>query len=454
MTKSWVEQDEAPAGVSSPIFTTGRVAAILSLALHGVVALVAVARGFTVSPAPAHVVSPYPAVDPDVEIVVELPRATGAPDLVAKPVTTVVPPPEQTHASGDVVAHVDTLHPGAGGDPTVAAKARNLAPHIDDRTTVDEVQDAIDVEQDNRLKTAKKRASTIDLRMALEPMELTFVASGKGFRYARHPAAKSNASLGVAGAKGIALGGATLGGGDESRAGDGAATAPGASQLGSTELGSTQTSPAKGAAYGLTSVGVPQEVGASVAKARPHVAKGKPNVTADQNGTPQDTVDADQAVSYAMKSLVSTSTAGGNDVGTGSGGSGGGGTPGSGAKSGSGASALAAGTGSGPANAPTDYRKTQWFLDLRRRLGPLVNGTFPKEQEMELRNGTVIVQLVIAKNGSVVDVIVTRPSGFPEFDQNVVTRLRGASNLPPVPDVLSKGSFTVICDFTGGWRLQ
>jgi TonB family protein len=115
---------------------------------------------------------------------------------------------------------------------------------------------------------------------------------------------------------------------------------------------------------------------------------------------------------------------------------------------------MALGNGSGDVEGPHAIERTAWFLGLQKRLGPIVRDTFPKELEMELRNGTVIVDLVIAKSGGVIDVIVVRPSGVPVFDDNVVSRIRSASGLEPVPDLLSKGAITVRVPVHGGWRLQ
>jgi TonB family protein len=72
---------------------------------------------------------------------------------------------------------------------------------------------------------------------------------------------------------------------------------------------------------------------------------------------------------------------------------------------------------------------------------------------MDLHNGTVIVDLVIAKGGKLIDVVVVRPSGFEEFDQNVVTRFKGADTFDPVPDKVSMGpSITIRVPVFGGFK--
>jgi hypothetical protein len=309
---------------------------------------------------PAEIGRTYPAPDPDAPIVVELASVEGTADLsmtkTAEGESKVAAPPPML-AGGEKIARIDDGK-GKGGDGKSLDPARNLAAHAEEHTTVDETRDAIKDEQENRLKTGKTRKSNVDLRVALEPMELTFVASGKGFRYERHPVAKSDASLGFASGKGTAIGGAAIGGQPLEGVSDTQKNA------GTASLGGKEASPASGAAYGNVMVGTPQLVGANVAKARPHVDKGKPSVTSNAQGLPSDTIDGDQATADAMKSLVSMSTKGGA-VGDGKGGVGGGGAAGAGGASGDGSHAVALGDGDGPLDAPHAYQRTGWYLASR-----------------------------------------------------------------------------------------
>lgn len=450
MTEPFADEDAIPAGVPDRVVSSWRVAASVSLLLHaglGAFALRTTSSGAVTDPRVAELGRIYPLPDPDAPFVVELP-AMALPEL-SDAVDPVAPTPAPVTAGGATIARTDDEHAGVGGDPTVTAKARNLAPRPEERTTIDTFRDAIDDEQENRLLTAKKRASRVDLRLALEPMELTFVASGKGFRFERHPVASSDATLGAQGGKGMPSGGAALG--KSAVAGEG----PLPALVGVSTLGGAMPSPKGGASYGKTWIGEPREVGAAVTKARPHVDKGKPSVTADDKGTPADTVDSDQAVALALKSVVSNSTPGAASLGDGKGGSFGGGEAGAGGSGGSGSKTAALGSGSGDSDAPHAIERTEWYRALKNKLGPMLSGAFPHERELELRNGTVIVDLVIAKAGKVLEVIVVRPSGFDEFDQNVVTRLRGSSSLEPVPDLLSKGpTITVRVPVSGGWHLE
>jgi TonB family protein len=444
-------EEEQAAGVPRKVLGSFRVAALLSLAAHGAIALVSVvlvARGFGSPPEPVPEVRQYPLPDPDAPIVVELAPMNAPSDLsltkTAEGESKVEPPPMQM-ASGAKLAMVDDGK-GKGGDAH-GGPARNLAAHDEDHTTTDKIRDAASAEQENRLKSAKTRKSDVDLRIAIEPMELSFVASGKGFRYERHPVAHSDSSLGFAAGKGTAFGGAQLGSGVPI---DGVG---GEKNPGTSTLGGAQASPAKGAAYGQPLVGMPQVVGANVVKARPNVDKGKkPSVTSNKSGSPADDLDSDQAIAEAMHSLVSMSTKGGAP-GEGKGGVGGGGAPGSGGSAGDGSSSVALGNGDGSLEGPHAYKRTAWLLNLQKRIGPLVKDTFPKEVDLDLRNGTVIVSLVIAKNGNVIDIVVVRPSGYQEFDQAVVTNIRGAKSFEPVPDVLAMGpTITVQLAIFGGFR--
>jgi TonB family protein len=443
------------AGRERPLLATF-VSVAAHLALGGFAAF-AVARhlsqqGATSDPPP--VVETFTPPSDDEPIVVELPPATES-DMVAPnaPKSETPPSPELALAGGAKVEHPDEANAGKGGDPDAIAKARNLAPRADEDTVASQLRDDLLREQENRLKTSLLRESDIDRREALEPMELTFVASGKGFRYDRKPVAKSDAAFGTpTNAPPSVLGGAL---GASPKDGEGSTLAP--SSAGGAIAGSALASPKPGAAYGEPSIGSMQIVGANVVKARPHVDKGKPSVSANDKGSSKDDVDSDQAVAAALKSLVDTSTAGSPEVGDGKGGEAGGGDPGSGGKTGSGSTSVAMGDGNGPLDGLREKRRLTFFFDLEKRLKPLVAGTFPKEDEMELRSGTVIVDLVIAKPGNVLDVVVIRPSGFKSFDQNVVVAIRGAGTLLPVPDLLSdgsNGSITIRMPVQGGWYLH
>ena len=435
------------------------VATLVSIAAHAAIAIVGaigVARGLAhepVDPAPGDEAHTFPAPNPDEPIIVELPPSMASDDLAPAATIAVAPPVEPPAlAGGAKTPMIDTGTAGKGGDPEVSASARNLGPRADDDTVASALRDDVIRDQDNRLDTSDERKSNVDRRMALQPMELTFVASGKGFRYERKPVAAKDAPPGVPTVDKASVLGTALG--DGATAGTEGVGDVLAKTAGGATLGASTASPNQGAAYGTpASVGALQLAGAAVAKARPNVDQGKPSVTANDKGQTSDDTDSDQA-NTALKSLVDTTTFGGAKVGEGKGGVGGGSDPGAGGTGGIGAKSIALGDGPGSLDGPREKRRLAYFGNLQKRLGPLVASAFPREEELELRSGTVIVDLVLGKSGNVVDVVVIRPSGFASFDKNVVDAIRAAAMFEPVPDVLSMTTLTVRVPVQGGWRLH
>jgi hypothetical protein len=179
-----------------PVRESTLVATLVSIAAHGAIAVlgaIGVARGLArepQDPLPANVEHAYPTPKDDEVIIVELPPSTGG-DEVPPPAAIPVPPKVEAPAlaGGAKVPMIDTGQAGKGGDDEVSASARNLGPRADDDTVASALRDDVIRDQDNRLDTSDKRQSDVDRRMALQPMELTFVASGKGFRYERKPVA-------------------------------------------------------------------------------------------------------------------------------------------------------------------------------------------------------------------------------------------------------------------------
>jgi TonB family protein len=47
--------------------------------------------------------------------------------------------------------------------------------------------------------------------------------------------------------------------------------------------------------------------------------------------------------------------------------------------------------------------------------------------------GVTVVRVVIARDGRLLDVVVTRSSGYPEFDQGVIAGVRSGSPYTPLP---------------------
>jgi protein TonB len=55
---------------------------------------------------------------------------------------------------------------------------------------------------------------------------------------------------------------------------------------------------------------------------------------------------------------------------------------------------------------------------------------------------TVVVQVVIARDGRLLDASITRSSGNPEYDRNAIAGLRASSPYPPLPPDIPGASAT------------
>jgi protein TonB len=55
---------------------------------------------------------------------------------------------------------------------------------------------------------------------------------------------------------------------------------------------------------------------------------------------------------------------------------------------------------------------------------------------------TVVVQVVIARDGRLLDASITRSSGNPEYDRNAIAGLRASSPYPPLPAEIPGASAT------------
>jgi TonB family protein len=430
-------------------------AALASIGVHVAVAVgSAVLMANRIAGAPEPVASAsYPVPTADDVLVVELPQAAlepreAAPAAPPEPEPPPVLPPAALPPGGVAVAHVDTGSAGHGGDDDTRAKARALAPRVEEDTVTPWIRDDLDGEQENRLATGQERRGWVDRRRALQPMELTFVASGRGFRYERRAPAVRDATRGVPSpAKATPTGSQAGASGVYAGAGDGAAR-------GGDRPGAETPSPAQGASFGARDRGDPQLDGARVALARPHVDRGNPSIASDDRGRSGDRRDADLAVSDARRSIVATSTAGGDRLGDGRGGAGGGGAAAAGGNVGTGSLGGAQGTYEGPEAQARRLRRSQYELTLFGRIGPLLSDAFPHDAYAQLRNGTLYLELTIAKDGRVVGIVVSRPSGVPGFDENVVGAIRGAGAFDPLPDLLGVAPLTFHVPVTGGWQLQ
>jgi TonB family protein len=410
-----------PRGKSSLDLTT---AGALSLAAHGCVALalvgvVQLARLITFE-------RPIKLVDMEHaqrEVEIELPEVAADSPLVG-----VEPQAEEAPAAvagGATVARPDMSQPGRGGDEDVDERALNLANQDDGITRDPSVLSNLEKAQLQRIDAGSARRSWEDMRSSRDPMELTFVAMGRGLRAdERRPESAALPARGLRFADRRSQLGADLGGPSQPD-GDGYAPRPGAEVLGGPRV-----------IVGLGFVAGPARAEASPAlpnsEARPLVAQNDPMVNANDEGRPSDTLDTEQAVEARMQALMHASTMGGTK-GRGKGGSGGGGDPAAGGRKGRGSVATALGAGG---TGPGDVDRLAYIRAVQSKVHPLWASAFPKWAIAEGLGGTTIVTFVIEADGTVSSAKVTRSSGIPEFDENVRKALVKGAPYGPLPESL------------------
>lgn len=354
---------------------------------------------------------------------------------------------------GAAIARTDDGYTGKGGDETAAIKAIHLTDRDEAMRLSPDLVSRFDRDQQQRIKSGTVRMSWEDRRATTHPMELTFIASGKGERQERRELAKTDPSRGAmestfASTLGGSLGDLPAFAGDLGEAPptpDGVTTAD--ARSGSKLEGATLSSPGLGA-HGAAA-GVDHRASAAVALARPDVTLGPIAVPAIDKARPKDDVDSEQEVSTIVRSLVHASAAGGA-TGDGRGGTGGGGATSSGATSGEGSHARPLGTGDGDLFDldTSDPRLLPYFRRLHAKLDPLWANAFPRSAMLELKQGTVILEFTIEQSGAAhVHWPPLRPSGIDEFDRNCADAIRRASPFDPIPASLGVKQLRVRAPF-------
>lgn len=350
-------------------------------------------------------------------------------------------PPEP--AGGARTPRLDDGVRGHGG----AGRAPSPAIHLNDRdeaiTLTPDLVSHLDRDQQQRLRTASDRASWEDRRSTTNPTELTFLASGEGQHPERRPLADRDPSRGVRAAEPArALGGAI--GAEASPAdGDAARVSVGASQPG------TRTrSPGVGVASGRA--GADHRASADAAHARPSVVTAPVSIPATEHSRERDDVDSEQAVAQAVRSIVHASTSGGA-LGAGNGGTSGGGPAGAGGERGPGSHAPPLGPGGGEwFDLDThDPRLMPYFRSIHAKVQPLWANAFPKSAMLELKQGTVILEFTVERDGTArVSWPPIRPSGIDAFDRNCADAIRRASPFAPIPRELGRNRIRIRAPFT------
>jgi hypothetical protein len=330
---------------------------------------------------------------------------------------------------GDTVARVDEGVAGRGGSAT-GARATNLAASDDGMNLSPDLMSRLDRDQHQRLRTAAIRTTHEDRRATTNPMELTFLASGKGEHQERRPSSPSDPSRGsLVAPRAAVLGGHPGTGRPEEEEGQG--QVPGAMRP-----GETRSSPGLGVRLGRA--GDDHRAAARIAYGRPLVTEGPVTIPAVLEGRPNDTVDSDQEVATAVRSLVHASVAGGL-AGAGRGGTWGpSADPGAGGASGRGSIARPLGSGDGEIFDwyTNDPALLPYFRKIHARVDPLWRDAFPRSALLELKQGTVILEFSIAADGTArVKWPPVRPSGIDEFDRNCADAIRRASPFDPIPHV-------------------
>ncbi|MCA9631748.1 MAG: TonB C-terminal domain-containing protein [Myxococcales bacterium] len=341
----------------------------------------------------------------------ELPAMSGVGDPRGE--QQEIPKETQPELNGGATeAHVSGERAGKAGSAE-SAPAVNLS-DSDDGVSLDrDPINRLERSQVQRLETSKQRRSEDDRRATPNPMQLSFVVTGKGGRLERRPPSPYDPARGdLRGAISSVAGGAL--GVDLDPYGN-------LSQQGGEVEGSDEARTALGVGDG--SERKDYRMSARVALARPAVPRARAAVPARVPGRPQDTQDSQQEVASAVRSLIQASTAGG-PLGHGPGGQAGPGRPGSGGNSGPGSRSRAAG-GGGAYRGGVPVGLTPYFRNLERKID--WRDAFPDWAIADGRNGLAIIRFSLGPAGEVSGVRVERPSGVAEFDAAVIRAIQRAS---------------------------
>jgi TonB family protein len=318
---------------------------------------------------------------------------------------------------GERMPRPDGDRAGRGGSLESQAPAVNLAPRDDEAHLSPELRSRLERAQEARTKSGDGRRSPEDDRVSPHPMILTFVADGVGSE-AQLQRARASSSFDGESARPASLPPLTGGG---------------------VRLAATPPLPGEGDAErerelerqtGL--VGAPAR---ETAAARPLTVVGGESSPSNLRGKQQDDVDAEQEVSAVDASLLRASTAGGAE-GARLGGSEGQGAPGAGGSAGPGSRAqpLGSGAGSGSWIDPADARRRRYLRLLAMRIHRSWSPhDFPKQAILEGRQGHTIVRFTVLGDGRVINVQVSRSSGYPDFDRKMVLAVQRAAPFGPLP---------------------
>jgi periplasmic protein TonB len=101
-------------------------------------------------------------------------------------------------------------------------------------------------------------------------------------------------------------------------------------------------------------------------------------------------------------------------------------------------------------NGDLDAIGNDWLERARRRMLPFL--IYPSEAKDKKEEGTVGLDITVARDGTVVGVAINKTSGYPLLDAAALKMVHDASPLPPVPDQISgeRLTFAIPQKFTIG----
>jgi TonB family protein len=374
----------------------------------------------------------------DGTIAVELPGVTEGTLAALRPPDPKGDPPR--YFGGAPRAQLDDSKQGRGGAPTTTDRPTNLSDRDERVHLTPDPLNRLDLDQQQRIRSAADRATREDRRASKEPMELSFLASGDGERAERRTPTESDPNRGARMSAAASVQGSARGVADR-------ADAVAEGVAGSEREGSLASAPGLGVHDARA--GSTHRAGAHVMHARPDVVLAAVSVPATRHGRPRDDIESDQEVATTLRSIVHASTAAGAP-GDGTGGVAGGGDPGAGGVLGAGSSGRPVGPGDSEwwdLNT-NDPRLLPYFRRIHQKLDPLWANAFPLRAALDLRQGTVIFAVTISANGEArVEWPPSRPSGIPEFDRNCYDAIRKASPFDPLPEALGTSELHVRMPF-------
>lgn len=365
----------------------------------------------------------------------------GSRRMPGRPTATPEPTPVERRSGGQrSPQNLSAAQRGARGDGQSSETGQLLAARAEAVTLDPRLANAREIAQEQRIRTARDRASPQDDRRTPNPADDPWLATGDGVLLLRAPHAVAMPAPGAIRPLPARNAGA--------EAPPPPPTADIATRQASRVPPTTRGGPPQPAGGVRDAAGTRSVPRGPVATGRPALVAGHASTTADLAATrPRDDQDADLLAHALQRGATLASVQDGPRRAPGEGGVGGGGAPGVGGSEGRGGRARAFGEGDGYLALGTDdARFVRYFAEVRRRLYPLWADAFPRDEALRLRQGTVILHFVIARDGTVREVQVARRSGVDRFDQNVRAAVHGA-RLPAIPPDLDRAELRIRAPF-------